>query len=262
MSLAFKDFANSSAINLAIAAAIGSTFTIASNDANAAEQLCMPTSEMKAHLNGKGQVGLVAFEQQGSDPSKFVLRAVYATPNGDRATEIVGEMPRDPNIPANKLQLPPTMCKDGEYTDVKLSMNELKVIPRSFYEKDVSPEAADIICKQRQWGDCGPYNKGMDLSAQKANEYPMLKMTSAEFRTDGSIAKLGANYTLSAAPTGERLGDVELGYGGVSKIFYDIKNASYLGDSKLAFSNKWPIVVAEASNKPSVVALATPSPKQ
>lgn len=246
-----------STIAMTAAALVGAT------EARAAEEpRCRPTAEMKTHLNSIGQVGLIAFEQQGSDPSKYVLRAIYATPTGDRATELVGEMQRDIKIPANRLQLPPVMCKDGEYTDVKLSMNSLRVIPKSFFETNVTIAEADLVCKQRQWGGCGPYNLGMESGAQKSNHYPMLKMTSAQFRSDGSIAKRGANYTISANPVGDRSGVVESGFNGVSQIFYDITNASYLSDSKMAFSNNWPIVVAEISNRPNIVAFSgSPTPK-
>ncbi|MFZ1767260.1 MAG: hypothetical protein WAT68_11520, partial [Candidatus Nitrotoga sp.] len=65
MSVALKDLANSTFAKLALAAAV--SFGVAANaNAESGEKRCLPTAQMKAELNAKGQVGLIAFEQQGS----------------------------------------------------------------------------------------------------------------------------------------------------------------------------------------------------
>lgn len=130
------------------------------SETRAADDLrCLPTAEMKAHLNAKGQFSLVAFEQQGSNPSKFVFRAYYATKDGTVATEVVGDEPRDSSLPIDQLQTPKELCKVGEFTGAKLAQNAERRVPSSFFERDVPTAEALSICEKRKWGDaCGAFN--------------------------------------------------------------------------------------------------------
>jgi len=229
-------------------------------EARAAEgPRCLPTAEMKAHLNAKGQFSLVAFEQQGSDPSKFVFRAYYATKDGTVATEVVGDEPRDPDLPKGELQIPKELCKVDEFTGAKLAQNAERRVPSSFFERDVPTAEALSICEKRKWGDaCGAFNDKLRGVAQNGR-YPMLRLTAVGKDQDGSFY-LGSTLTVIASPDGDRAGTVELSTGGVGKIKYDIRLATYTKDGLLAMTSGWPLVVASnaTARAPEVAALSIP----
>lgn len=258
MSLALRDFATSSKRGLAVAAMALSVFGMAANEAKAADDslFCLPTAQMKTHLNAKGQYSLVMFEHDGSDKSKFVLRAYYSTKDGSRATEVVGETRRDPDLAPGKLQIPAEMCIDSEYTNVKIAYNRSGTVPASFYEKNVSQADASKICAQRKWGDCGVFNTALD-SGSKNGKPPMLQMTAAKFNPDGTIARLGVHNTITASPDGAREGAVLRSYDGVGTIKYDIAGAIYSKDGATALTEGWPIVVATSQSAQPGVALAS-----
>lgn len=213
-------------------------------EARAAEEpRCLPTAEMKAHLNAKGQFSLVAFEQQGSDPSKFVFRAYYATKDGIVATEVVGDEPRNPSLPKDQLQIPKRLCKVDELTGAKLAQNAERRVPSSFFERDVPTAEALSICEKRKWGDaCGAFNDKL-RGVAKNGRYPMLRLTAVGKDQDGSFY-LGSTLTVIASPDGERAGTVELSTGGFGKIKYDIRLATYTKDGLLAMTSGWPLVVS------------------
>lgn len=161
-------------------------------EARAAEEpRCLPTAEMKAHLNAKGQFSLVAFEQQGSDSKKFKFVAYYATKDGSMGTEVIGEITRDPRVPNDQFQIPDALCKSGNFTGVQLAQNAERRVPSSFFERDVPTAEALSICEKRKWGDaCGSFNNGVRGYASNGR-YPMLRLTAVGKDQDGSFYRGG-----------------------------------------------------------------------
>ena len=209
--------------------------------ASGAERHCLPTPEMKAWLNDRGQYSMVAFESIGSNPKKYVVRLFYSTRDGSRGTEVVSEDDRDNTAPKDRHQVPKVLCRDGEYTNIQLANNNLRAIPKEFPEPSVEPDAARTICNQRKWAFCGIYNNRIAADAM-GGRFPMLKLLSAEFDKQGKLKKTGAMITVSADLDGELPGVVELSAGGVSTILYLTRLTTYTKDGLLALNENWPLL--------------------
>lgn len=246
-------FKGSAVTGLALCAFLGAA--IYSKDAHAVDNLCLPTLQMKQHLNNMGQYSLIAFEHKGSDSKKkFVFRAIYSTNDGKQATEVFGVTARDQNLKEGQLQTPETLCIEDTYTDVQLTLNNQRTIPTSFLERDVSTKDALEICDKRKWGDyCAAHNSEyLHNYIARTGRYPMLRMTVADFDKFGQVIRLGLNKTVIADPDtkGEMRGIVEDSIDGVGQTAYIISAATYTIDGLKALEQNWPLVVKNtAPNK-------------